>query len=655
MALPGAHVERGNSGPTINGSDLICVIAPAPMNADSTPRLFGSAAAIYADHGYGPGVEFAAQYPGPMLFAAVPINTPGAIGRENTSGNTGTCVTSLAAGGSGVLFAHEGRLDVVRGGTVGTDQIELSLSLDEGATWTAVRLGTATRYVIPYVGVTISFTTGTLIAGQRVHEWTGTSPRAAAADWSDVFDALAADDTLLRTIVFASDVSTDTEVAAASVLLEAYDANVDRYTLGRFSVLDRVPQAQLSSTSHRMSACNITFAEVNTTGDTITRNAGSWATDGFATGDILTTSGAAQSGNNKAYTAQKVTVTNATVITLGTDDLVDEGPVANIVIVGHASLTFAAAGDTCTRAGGTPGSWIDDGFRVGDTITVAGTASNNGTYTVTAVTDTVLTVSSGFADEVIAINVPTIVSGQSQAAWIAAQETEFEPVSGDDYVSIAIGCGRVFSPFSGRYVRASAAWYAVAREYSHDLHVATWRKSDGPAPGWLLKNPAGIAVEWDDRSPACAGAATAARFTCFRTYANGPAGAFLACDFTRSADAPIVFTHNAHVVNRAMTVCQASTEYAIGQSLITEQKTVSGVPRKVATAASRSDIEQIVNTALRNDLLSDKRKEGPRVSDVRWVMSETDDMGALEPTVTGTLYVDLRGTIYTINTTVIAR
>ncbi len=60
------------------------------------------------------------------------------------------------------------------------------------------------------------------------------------------------------------------------------------------------------------------------------------------------------------------------------------------IVVG-AALTFAEVGgtaDTITRAGG---SWITDGFAVGDTIVVSGSASNNVTAVVVTVSATVLT------------------------------------------------------------------------------------------------------------------------------------------------------------------------------------------------------------------------------------------------------------------------
>ena len=60
------------------------------------------------------------------------------------------------------------------------------------------------------------------------------------------------------------------------------------------------------------------------------------------------------------------------------------------------TLTFATAGDTITASSG---SFIDDGFRVGGTVTVAGTTSNNGAKTITAVTATVITVSDNLTDE----------------------------------------------------------------------------------------------------------------------------------------------------------------------------------------------------------------------------------------------------------------
>lgn len=60
------------------------------------------------------------------------------------------------------------------------------------------------------------------------------------------------------------------------------------------------------------------------------------------------------------------------------------------------TLTFATAGDTITAS---TGSFIDDGFYVGRTLVVAGTVSNNGSYTIIAVTALVITVSQNLTNE----------------------------------------------------------------------------------------------------------------------------------------------------------------------------------------------------------------------------------------------------------------
>ena len=71
----------------------------------------------------------------------------------------------------------------------------------------------------------------------------------------------------------------------------------------------------------------LTFAEVGATGDTITRSAGSWITDGFAVGMLVRVRGSAL--NNVTGTIAALT---ATVLTFGTTDLANEGPVAGCVV-----------------------------------------------------------------------------------------------------------------------------------------------------------------------------------------------------------------------------------------------------------------------------------------------------------------------------------
>jgi hypothetical protein len=284
---------------------------------------------------------------------------------------------------------------------------------------------------------------------------------------------------------------------------------------------------------------------------------------------------------------------------------------------------------------------------VGDPITITGTVSNNGTFVVTAATALTLTLEAGdLANEVIGATQVTIDAGQTKAAWLAAIDAEFASIDDEPLIDLSAGRAAGFVPFSQWSLRLPAAWAASLREYQHDLHIPVWAKALGPV-GWSLYDADDQLVEWDDRVDG--GAACAARFTSFRSWANGPEGAFLAESLTRALDASLlVQTHNLVVVNRARAVCQAATEYVIGRSLLLASD-------GTASADSRKEIESFVNDLLAKDLLSDKKGEGPRCSNVTWVMAADDELNVPEPIVNGVLTVSLRGAIHTINTVTVVR
>lgn len=60
------------------------------------------------------------------------------------------------------------------------------------------------------------------------------------------------------------------------------------------------------------------------------------------------------------------------------------------------TVTFVASADTITR---TTGSWLTSGIKVGDTITITDSSSNDGQHVVSAITALVLTVGNTTADE----------------------------------------------------------------------------------------------------------------------------------------------------------------------------------------------------------------------------------------------------------------
>jgi len=549
------------------GTDLVCVWSPCATSDDAVPRLFGSAAAAYAQHGYCEGVEYAARHVQKtgkgFMFVGLPIAAVGVVGRVDKTGNTGTSVASVAAGGDGVLGSHDGEIVVESGGTIGTSQIRIKVSCDGGRSYKSVRLGTGNSYVIPFVGVTLSFAAGTLVTGDTVITWHGSAPRSDASGWASARAALAAQLKTFRSVVLCGALQNATEGNAFADEIDAYATENDRFIFARAEVPDRLPLAAMSRERVSMTgAPTITFLEVGGTGDTITRNRGSWVADGFRAGDLVTVAGTAS--NN--VTTDGVTTVTALVLTLNTTDLAAE-------VIGSYGLTIAA--------------------------------------------------------------------GQTQAVWAAAQDAAFETVN-SFRLDLALGMARFTSPFSAWTIRRPASWFASVREYQHDLHVATWRKSDGDVDADLLDADGNLA-EYDDRVDGAA--ASAGRFTSLRSWGNGPTGGFVSQSLTRGDDGSLLsLTHNVAVVNLAMSTTQYATENVIGRSLVLNAN-------GTAATDALNTVQSEVNAALELALLQN-RGEGPRASSAVWTPSADDILNVPEALLTGVLVLNLNGTIHSVATTV---
>jgi hypothetical protein len=636
---------QDTAGARAGGTDLCCVIFPCATNADLTPRLFGSAEAIHAQHGYCEGVEYTALHiektRKSILGVGIPIVTVGTVGRFDTSGNTDTCTVTVSAGGDGVLAEHDGEWYVERGGTIGTDPILLSLSLDGGRTYKKVRLGTGTSYTDPYFGIVTTFGAGDLTAGETVATWHGSAPRGDATGWEDAREALAAQLKLFRSALLVGDVQNSTEANAFNTQLEAYETSNERFIYGRASVLDHLPLASLSGAHVSMSgAPSLTFSDGGLTGDQVERSAGSWTSDGFAVGDAVTIT---NSGANNI--TDKIVVVDAAELTLDDVVLVPGGPEAGITVTASTGLTFVAAADTITRS---RGSWFADGFRDGDTVTITGTsgATNDGTFVIDALTATVMTLVTGGVDanEFAAASAVSITTGTTKTAWMATIDAAFVAVDAKKRIDLSAGRGRVRSPFTAWHMRRPAGWFASLREYQHDLHIAPWRKDDGPTDADLFDED-GVLAEWDDR--VYGGAGSAARFTTLRTWANGPAGGFVTLSLTRASEASVLsYTHNVAVTNLACQTVQLNTELAaVGQTpTLNDDGT--------ATAEALSTIKSRVDSALKLALLTNAKGEGPRASSVEWVPATDDVLNVPEAVLNGVVLLNLNGTIHSVSTTV---
>lgn len=654
QTLPSATTSVSEASPALAaGLDLITVIAPVATAADSTPRLYSSSSAIVDRHGYSQGADYSALHMLltrlPVLFVGVPIATAGTIGSVDTSGNTGTSAVTLSAGANGVLDEVDLEVSVARGGVVGTDQIKLSISLDGGRTTETVRLGTATSYTIANVGLVLGFVAGgELETDDVILTARTTAPRWDQAGIEAARTALAGVNYASRRWLIIGDLVDEDD--ATDVVAEAnlYATSHDRFLLARAQVPDARKAPTMSKRRVAMTgAPQVVFAEVGATGDTITRATGSFITDGFAVGDVITVTGSVS--NNVTGPIASLT---ATVITLGSTDLANEtvaADTAGFSIVASPGITFAevgATGDTITRSSG---SWILDGFKVGDVVTIDGTASNDTTTdAITGVTATVLTLdTTDLTAEVIGSHSIDITApAQTLVECVQANDLEFGDVDAQRRIDLSLGRARYLSPILGHRMRRPSSWAIAIREFQQDLHLASWRKAAGPLAGWDLEDEDGFTVEHDER---ITGGALAARFSCLRSWANGPAGTFVAKALTRAGDdALLALTHNMDVTNLACTVIQAETENVIGEVL-----QLNGAN---ATEASLSIIEQRINAALGRALLEPVRPTGTtRASAVKWTATRDDDLTVPDATLTGEAVLNLNGTISKVSTAVKVR
>ncbi len=648
LSTPSAKTTvSSEASPLAGGVGYCVVIAPVSRNADVTPRVFANGRAIQQLHDYAPGVDFSSTFIDdtdlPVIFVGIPIATPGVVSRQNASGMTGTSAVSVSLAGTGALEEVKASVRVLTGGTIGQRGIVLGVSMDDEITTKTVRLGTGNSYTVQFFGITINFAAGTLVEGD-VFTFETTAPM-----WDN--DGIAAAKTALcrqkkpsRSWQVIGDVPNATYAGYITAATNSYETSKKRFVYARAQIKDRTPLAAMSRPTVRMQGSPaLTFAEVGGTGDTITRNAGSWIDDGFAAGMFFTVSGSVS--NN---VSDKIVSVTATVITLGSTDLAAE-VAAGCTVVASPALTFAevgGTGDTITRSGG--GNFLAEGFAAGDVVTVAGSASNNVTGALTGVTATTLTFgTTDLAAEVIGSRDVTIVKGQTMAEFVSASDQAFETVTSQKRLSLGLGRLTKLSTITGWELRRPVQWAAAIREYQHDVHTPTWQKELGPLDGWGMDDAHGNVVEYDQEND---GGAIEARFTCARTWGNGPDGAYIAMDLTRAEeDDPLVFTHNIAVANVACTIIQKQTENFVGK-IVQLKDDGTGV------TTSLTVLEEKVNSALKIGLLQQFfPSEGQRASSAKWKADPSSILRGTDASLLGAGKLDVNGTIVHVDTDLAVR
>lgn len=644
--LPSASVSVDAAAGALSTGEGFCVVyACVKTNADMTPRVYSSAKAILDQHAYSQGLDYSSchleETRKPIIFVGLPITTAGVAGSQDSVGMTGTSRPSLAAATGGYLEETEGSVTFTRAGTVGTDQLAFDLSLDGGVTTVPVKLGTASTYTIPYVGIVLSFGAGTVAVGDAFLFRT-TAPMWSGADLATARANLAAQQKLSRTWMAIGELANSTFGGYLVTQANAYETAHQRFVLVRGSVKDRgngrdeTPFGRMARNQKRMTGTpTLTFAEVGASGDTCTRDAGSWLTDGFVAGDYVEFTTALNTVSGV------IASLSATVITMGTTDFAAEVTAAATVVASPA-LTFAEVGPTLDTVTRSSGSWLDDGFAVGDVAAFTGTALNNVSGPISALTATVLTYgSTDLAAEVIGSRSVSCVKVQTMASWMTSAEAAFASIASEKRVDLSAGRTRRASPITGWSFRRPFAWGVSTREYQHSEHVAAWRKRDGTLGNYSMTNTEGTVVEFDERTD---GGGLAAGFTVARTYGSGP-GTYCAMSLTRDApDSLLSLSHNVQVTNIACTTVQRVTENAIGESLTLNDD-------GTATDDALATIEERVNSALEIALLT-TGTEGPKASMAVWRANRDDILNVVDATLNGGLDLVLNGTLVHINTVV---
>jgi hypothetical protein len=670
--LPSATttVVRGQ-GAIATGLDLATFWGCVTKNADMVPRLWFDANALEVFHGAGQVLDQISLFIRitglPVLLVPLPCSAPGII-RTQIQMGTGTSAATVGVGSDGSLERVDGLARVVQGGAVGVDQIQAEYSLDGGSVWTLFRLGTASSYAIPRTGQVLSFAPGTLVEDEEVLSWTSSAPTPADADITTGRENLAAQGEQSRSWYLIRELEQETDIAQLSAELENYDssgATPAQRPLQAYAGIRRAYdrsgyKAQMSRTRSWMQGDpEITFTQgAGPPNDTITRDAGSFVADGFAdwslgNGDWITVSGASEAGNNGSW---KLSAADTLIITLDvagalTTD-VDASGVSIWTTMGLEFVDGGGGDDTLVRG---RGSWIDEGFEVGDIFTVVGTVSNDGDYPITDLTADTITVATGsFVAEEISSWGVTITASVLYPIDAAAMDAEFAPTLGQYKLELSYGHYWNASPAYGARLRYPVALVDMTRSYLIDVSETTWwEEQPGPLSrgeeGWKGIDKDGQPFEYDERIHR---RALPASFTCGRTGPNTGSNTYIARALTRAGGSDaLTQSHVARVTNAARIIVQRKTQALTGRTFITTRPDAQG--RQFLQPRAISVIEGSVNGELARQLLGTTRRgEDARVSAVSWVAARDDDFSVQNPILHGTLTVQSRKAIVTIDTAV---
>lgn len=223
-------------------SGLQALIGTSSLGTVGQVNEFGTITAVRTALGVGPLVEAAALVfangAGPVICVKATSTTAGAAGSVTPVG-TGTSVVTVAGATTDaynvIVLIKTGAAAVTSG--IGT----FVYSLDGGATYSGeISLPVAGAYVLPNTGATITFATGTLVAGDT-YAFVTTGPSYSLSDCQVALTALLADP---RTWFLVHVIGTPADASASAALFSALDtalaaaAAAYRYTMAAMQAAD---------------------------------------------------------------------------------------------------------------------------------------------------------------------------------------------------------------------------------------------------------------------------------------------------------------------------------------------------------------------------------------------------------------------------------
>lgn len=193
MSLPAVTLTIQDGGLGVlqaQESNAIAVIGNSSIGTvNVVSPLYTRKSTLIADYGYGKGVEAAAYY----LDAGIPVyfvkTTDTNVGTSGSVTHTGTGLSVMSVSDATGFDDNEVVIKIIASGTVGSGTITLQYSLDGGINYSANQAMTASTFSPPNTGLTVSFTSASVVAGDT-YAFSSVAPVWGSSDLTTTIAAL---------------------------------------------------------------------------------------------------------------------------------------------------------------------------------------------------------------------------------------------------------------------------------------------------------------------------------------------------------------------------------------------------------------------------------------------------------------------------------